>query len=96
MFGPMFNGLAELNMWSGSAFIKTGVRTGLNWTAATLASTYVLCRLLPSCPNFREQDREFVSSEDEAQTKFWEQVGGAELRFKTGIIQRSIRTINYK
>ena len=41
-------------------------------------------------------NRELVSSEDKAQTKFWEQVGGAELRFKTGLIQRSIQTINYK
>ena len=46
--------------------------------------------------NFGEQDGELVSSKDEAQTKFWEQVGGAELRFKTGLIQRNIQTINYK
>ena len=47
------------------------------------------CRLLVL--NFREQDRELMSSKDEAQTKFWEQVGGAESRFKTGVIQRSIQ-----
>ena len=46
--------------------------------------------------NFRERDREIVSSKDEAQTKFWEQVGGAKSRFKTGLIQRNTRTINYK
>ena len=35
----MFDSLAELNVWSGSAFTKTGVRTRLNWTTATLYPT---------------------------------------------------------
>ena len=46
--------------------------------------------------NFGERDKEIMSREDEAQTKFWEQAGGAKSRFKTGLIQRSIQTINYK
>ena len=40
--------------------------------------------------NFGDRDRELMSSEDKAQIKFWEQVGGAKSRFKTGVIQRSM------
>ena len=69
---------------------RTWIRIGL-WPQCMCCATHRLLVL-----NFGGWDRELVSSKDEAQTKFWEQVGGAESRFKTGLIQTSIWTIIYK